>query len=113
MSYDWSTDQRMLAAGNARALAGGDRDAMPISPTAGAVAGSGGVQAIPGQLALPVGPIGAARQKAARRSAITDADLNGNLSANAARLGVDVADLISLRRYRTHRGLRRLSTRKG
>lgn len=32
MTYDWATDQRMLAAGNARRAAGGDALAMEVSP---------------------------------------------------------------------------------
>ena len=45
MAYDYTTDPRMLAAGNARGLPGGDPDAMEVSPTAGAVAGSTGLTA--------------------------------------------------------------------
>ncbi len=41
MTYDWTTDPLMLAAGNARGLPGGDPDAMDGSPTAGRIVGTG------------------------------------------------------------------------
>lgn len=49
MTYTWYTDPRMLAAGNARGLAGGDPDAMPVSPPR-TVRGSGApAQPAPGR----------------------------------------------------------------
>jgi hypothetical protein len=75
---EWWTDPRMLAAGNARGMAGGDPDALTASPTAGAVAGSTHVRpavAVPDYGKLP-----------------------GDLDAHAERLDVDVADLVAARR---------------
>lgn len=66
----WYHDTRMLAAGNARAIPGGDPAAMPVSPAA---------------------PDGS-------HPAVAPRDLAGDLNASAARLGVDVTDLIRLRR---------------
>lgn len=77
----WSpNDILFLSAGNARALDGGDPDALPASPDSGRIAGS----------APPV----------IFRQPITDADLVGDLDASARRLGVDVADLVALRQNR-------------
>jgi hypothetical protein len=107
MSYLWSRDSRMLAAGNARTLKGGDSDRMPVSPTAGAVTGSGpDFTATRAPLALLVGPLGMALARAVVRAAavrraglerVTPDDLNGDLTANARRLGVYPADLVRLR----------------
>lgn len=106
MTYDYTTDPRMLAAGNARGLAGGDRDAMPVSPTAGRVVGSTGVRPAPaGTRAIGAAPTRTRRPNP--RARITDDDLTGDLTANAARLGVPVADLVRLHLNRP-RGLRRL-----
>lgn len=78
---DWWTDTRMLAAGNARRLTGGDPMAMPVSPAA---------------------PDGTMPSYDPRYLA----SLAGDLDAHAARLGVPVETLVAARLGR-HRAPRR------
>lgn len=85
----WHTDPRMLAAGNARTLAGGEPLAIPANPTAGQVIGP------------DLGTL----------SPISEgmlSELSGDLDAHAERLGVPVELIVMAV---NHRGRRRAPRR--
>jgi hypothetical protein len=83
---EWHTDPRLLAAGNARGLPGGDPAATP---------GPDDLQNVAGW------------------ASVNRDDLTGDLDTAAARLGVNVADLVKMRRSlgiaTTHRRPSRLA----